>query len=149
MVQKVENRQNLKMGCNFDKIMTPENLKLHAHLQRIAKHSASYQVSTITNVKGVVGTDGARHFVERHFGYCDISSKVFVELPVRRKATSSNAFSSNTTHSRISPLVKIPFIRHVLFYSILYLYSVRLKGRFLEFGIALYSNYRHAAQHFR
>ena len=91
---------------------------------------------------------GARHFVERHFVYCDTSSKVFVELPVRRKATSSNAFSSNTTLSRISPLVKIPFIRHVLFYSSLYLYSVRLKGRFLEFGIALYSNYRHAAQHF-
>ena len=28
---------------------------------------------------------GARHFVERHFVYCDTSSKVFVELPVRRK----------------------------------------------------------------
>ena len=46
---------------------------------------------------------GARHFVERHFVYCDTSSKVFVELPVRRKVTSSNAFSSNTTLSRISP----------------------------------------------
>ena len=44
---------------------------------------------------------GARHFVERHFVYCDTSSKVFVELPVRRKVTSSNAFLSNTTLSQI------------------------------------------------
>ena len=43
---------------------------------------------------------GARHFVERHFVYYDTLSKVFVELPVRRKVTSSNAFSSNTTLSR-------------------------------------------------
>ena len=43
---------------------------------------------------------GARHFVERHFVYYDTSSKVFVELPVRRKVTSSNAFSSNSTLSR-------------------------------------------------
>ena len=39
---------------------------------------------------------GARHFVERHFVYYDTLSKVFVELPVRRKVASSNAFSSNT-----------------------------------------------------
>ena len=109
----------------------------------------SVQAEPIPLFYNIKRSKGARHFVERHFVYCDTSWKVFVELPVRRKATSSNAFSSNTTLSRISPLVKIPLIRHVLFYSILYLYSVILKGRFLEFGIALYSNYRHAAQHFR
>ena len=52
----------------------------------------------------VVGTCylvyGARHFVERHFVNYDTLSKVFVELPVCRKVTSSNAFSSNTTLSR-------------------------------------------------
>ena len=44
---------------------------------------------------------GARHFVERHFVYYDTSSKVFVELQIRRKVTSSNAFSSNTTLRQI------------------------------------------------
>ena len=41
---------------------------------------------------------GARHFVERHFVYYDTLSKVFVELPVRRKVTSSNAFSYDNAY---------------------------------------------------
>ena len=48
----------------------------------------------------MMARDGARHFVERHFVCYDTSSNFFVELPVRRKVISSNAFSSNTTLSR-------------------------------------------------
>ena len=44
-----------------------------------------------------VHAPGAQHFVERHIVYCDTSSKDFVKLPVGRKVTSSNTFSSNTT----------------------------------------------------
>ena len=35
---------------------------------------------------------GARHFVELHFVYYDTFSKVFVELPVRRKVDTKSNF---------------------------------------------------------
>ena len=43
-------------GHNFVKLMTPQYLKLHAHLQNIAKHSAFYQISPIVDVEGVIWT---------------------------------------------------------------------------------------------
>ena len=64
---------------------------------------------------GVCGD--ARHFVEPHFVYCDTSSKV-VELPVRRKVTSSNSFSSNTTLSRIFHSSK--YLVDAMFCSVLF-----------------------------
>ena len=69
----------------------------------ILKHFRVYSISR--NIVLI----GARHFIEQHFVYCETSSKVFVELPVRRKVISSNAFWSKTILSRIFPLLKIPY----------------------------------------
>ena len=55
--KKKKKKKKLTKGHNFVKIMTPENLKLHAHLQTMPKHSASYQVSPIMNIEGMVGTE--------------------------------------------------------------------------------------------
>ena len=64
------------------------------------------------NLDKECGLSGARHFVELHFIYYDTSSNFFVELPVRRKVTSSNAFSSKTTFSRFFPRARRSKISH-------------------------------------
>ena len=59
----MEKCQKLTKGHNSLKIMTPENLKLHAHFQIIAKHSAQYQVSPIMNLEVVVGPESKSAWV--------------------------------------------------------------------------------------
>ena len=46
----------MRKGHVFVKIKRTKNLKSHAHLQIMMKHSAKFQVNLIKNVAGVAGT---------------------------------------------------------------------------------------------